>query len=132
LAVQASTTYVSAPTVEGCDRWGGEARALAGIASTGGRSFANVEAAYRYSPGCNHARYELTGGYRPGGRWLTLAQAFVDDDLNFAETIKAQATIVRFTESGRGVQFSLRFRVDDGAVIEPTLILGYWSRPRAE
>lgn len=132
LALQASTTYVSAPTVAGCDRWGGEARALAGVASAGGRAFANVEAAYRYSPGCNHARYEVTGGYRPGARWLALAQAFVDDDLEFGETIKAQGTLVRFTKKGRGVQLSLRFRVDDGSVIEPTLILGYWSRSGAE
>jgi hypothetical protein len=132
LALQGSGTYVSAPTVPGCDRWGGEARALAGVSSQNGRRFANLEAAYRYSPGCSHARYELTGGYRPGSRWLSLAQAYVDDDLKFGETIKAQASLIRFTEKGRGVQISLRFRVDDGAVIEPTLILGYWSRPRPE
>lgn len=131
-ALQLSGTYVSAPTVPGCDRWGGEARGLAGISSRNGRSFANIEAAYRYSPGCNHARYEVTGGYRPGVRWLSLAQVFVDDDLQFGETIKAQASLVRFTKAGRGVQLSVRFRVDDSAVIEPTLILGYWSRSRDE
>lgn len=132
LAAQLGPTYTTAPTVEGCDRWGGEARALAGAASRNGRSFANIEAAYRYSPGCSHVRYELTGGYQPSARWLALGQVFVDDDLAYGDTVKLQAGLVRFAKSGRGVQLSVRMRVDDGGVTEPTLLVGYWSRTQPD
>lgn len=129
LALQASATWQSEP-IEGCAEKGGELRALAGTASRSGRSFVNLEAGYRYSPSCPHVRYEATYGRRPSERWLLLGQAFVDDDVHFGETIKLQATAVRFSRAGRGVQLSVRMRVDGANVIEPTLIVGYWSAAR--
>lgn len=131
LALQAGVTWRADPT-DGCSDVGAEVRALAGRSSKSGRSFLNAEAAVRADGdgGCAHARYELTAGMRPNARWLRLAQVFVDDDLEFGQTVKAQASLVRFTRKGRGLQLSLRFRVDDGAVTEPTLILGYWSAAR--
>ena len=130
LALQAGVTWRDEP-LDGCEAVGGEVRALAGMSSRTGRSFLNGEAAIRVAGGgCAHARYELTAGLRPNARWLGLGQVFVDDDLDFGETIKAQATLVRFTRKGRGLQLSLRLRVNDGAVTEPTLIFGYWSKAR--
>ena len=130
LALQTGVTWRAEP-LDGCGEVGGEARALAGLSSRSGRSFVNGEAAIRVaSGGCAHVRYELTAGLRRNARWLGLGQIFVDDDLAFGETIKAQASLVRFSRKGRGLQLSLRLRVDDGAVTEPTLILGYWSAAR--
>lgn len=129
LAVQGAATWRS-EVETGCPDLGGELRVLAGRASRSGRTFLNGEAAYRYANGCTHVRYEATAGWRPNERWLGLGQVFVDDDLRFGETIKAQASLVRFSAKGRGLQISARFRVQDGDVIEPTIILGYWSANR--
>ncbi|MDX2234886.1 MAG: hypothetical protein NW200_10355 [Hyphomonadaceae bacterium] len=129
LAAQIGPTWRSAPP-PGCAQNGGESRALAGRSGRGGRSFVNLEVAYRYNPGCSHVRYEATYGHRTGSRWLWLAQVFADDDLRFGETIKAQATMVRFSKAGRGLQLSARIQLDGAEVIEPTLIVGYWSGAR--
>ncbi len=129
LALQGGVTWRS-EVETGCPDVGGELRALAGRSSARGRVFLNGEAAYRYANACTHVRYEVTAGWRPGERWLGLGQIFVDDDLRFGETIKAQATLVHFNGRGRGLQISARVRVQDGDVIEPTLILGYWSAKR--
>ncbi len=128
-AVQAGATWRSTPA-QGCAETGGEARGLWGASTRSGVHFVNIEAAYRYAPGCSHARYEATYGHRAGRSWLLLGQVFADDDLKFGETLKAQASIVGFTRAGRGLQLSVRVRADAGDVIEPTIILGYWSAAR--
>jgi hypothetical protein len=129
VAPQASATWRSEPDQARPDT-GAEFRALAGRASESGKSFLNGEAAYRYGNACSHMRYEMTAGWRPNTNWLGLAQVFVDDDLRFGKTIKAQAILIRFSRKGPGLQLSARVRVEDGDVIEPTLIPGYWSAPR--
>lgn len=113
-----------------CPDYGGELRGLAGESTRGGRGFLNVEAGYRYRAGCSHVRYEATAGFRADPKWLVLGQVFVDDDLRFGEDLKLQAGVVRFNRKGRGLQLSLRTRISEGDVIEPTIILGYWSTPR--
>ena len=128
-AAQLGVTWRSQPE-PGCTETGVEARALAGISSRTGKSFLNGETAIRYAGGCPHVRYELTAGWRPRERWLGLGQIFVDDDLAYGASIKAQAGLVRFSRKGRGLQISLRARIDEGSVIEPTIILGYWSASR--
>jgi hypothetical protein len=128
-AVQAGVTWRSEPDPE-CTPTGGEVRMMAGMSSRGGGQFGNVEAAYREAGGCAHARYEVTWGVRPRRDWLLLGQVFADDDLRFAETVKVQATAVRFTRKGRGLQLGVRLRVDGVDVIEPTIIVGYWSAAR--
>lgn len=129
LALQGGVTWRS-ETEPACPDVGGEIRGLAGRSSASGKTFLNGEAAYRYANGCSHARYEVTAGWRPNDTWLALGQVFIDDDLRYGETIKAQASLVRFTTRGRGLQISARIQVQDGDVIEPTIILGYWSAKR--
>jgi hypothetical protein len=128
-AGQLGVTYDSIPQ-ERCDRVGGEARALVGYATRSGRSYVNFESAFRYAAGCPHVRYELTLGTRPAEGWLLLGQVFADDDLKFDESLKIQAGAVRFGRRERGVQLSVRATLDGTSVIEPTLILGYWSAIR--
>lgn len=114
-----------------CGEWGGDARVLAGAATRGGRYFASAELGARVQGNdCVHARYELTLGAKPHKRILGLAQVFVDDDLTYGETLKAQASLVAFERSGRGLQLGVRVRFDGNDVIEPTLVLSYWSALR--
>ena len=114
-----------------CGEWGGEARVLAGAATRGGRFFATGELGARsQGSDCIHARYDLTLGVKPHRRILGLAQVFVDDDLTYGESLKAQASVVAFERNGRGVQLGVRMRLDAGEFIEPTILLSYWSALR--
>jgi hypothetical protein len=114
-----------------CQEYGGEFRLLGGASSMGGRTFVNAEAGLRaQGTGCLRARYDLTLGVKPTPRVLGLAQLFVDDDLKFGESLKAQASVVAFERTGRGLQLGVRVRVHGNDVIEPTLVIGYWSALR--
>lgn len=104
---------------------------LAGASTRGGRFFATGGIGARaQGHDCIHARYDLTLGVKPHSRVLGLAQVFVDDDLTFGETLKAQASVVAFERNGRGVQLGVRMRLDAGEFIEPTVLLSYWSALR--
>lgn len=130
VSLQSGVVWDSAAS-GGCGEWGGEGRVLAGAATKGGRYFASVEAGARIQgEDCVHARYELTLGAKPHRRVLGLAQVFVDDDLAYGETLKAQASLVVFERSGRGLQLGVRVRFDGNDVIEPTIVLSYWSALR--
>lgn len=127
VAVQAGALWISHPQ-EGCSEGGVELRWLAGR-NLGERSFLNLEAAARaLEGGCEGARLELTAGYRPSARWLGMAQVFYDGPLDGDESLKAQLTLVRFSESGRAVQIGLRTRID-GEAPEPAIVLSFWGRP---
>lgn len=56
-----------------------------------------------------------------------MGQVFLDIPREAEETVKVQFSLVRFTESGYGVQLGLRLRVDEGAQ-EPALVIGLWPR----
>jgi hypothetical protein len=130
VSVQSGVIWDSAPGGE-CGEWGGDARLLAGAATTGGRYFASAELGARVQgDDCVHARYELTLGAKPHRRLLGLAQVFMDDDLTYGETLKAQASLVAFERSGRGLQLGVRVQFDGNGDIEPTILLSYWSALR--
>jgi hypothetical protein len=57
-----------------------------------------------------------------------MGQMLLDAPREGDESLKAQFTLVRFGESGRGLQIGLRARIDDGAQ-EPALVIGLWGRP---
>lgn len=127
LAVQGGALWVSHPGDE-CGEGGVEARFLGGH-SFGSRGFVNVEAAGRaLSSGCGGQRLELTAGYSPSDSWMALGQVFADAPTDGEETVKLQVSMVRFTESGYGVQIGLRARVDEGLLDEPALVIGLWPR----
>lgn len=129
-SVQSGVIWDSAASGE-CGEWGGDARLLAGAATKGGRYFASAELGARVQGNeCVHARYELTLGAKPYRRLLSLAQIFVDDDLTYGETLKAQASLVAFERSGRGLQLGVRVQFDGDDFIEPTVLLSYWSALR--
>lgn len=128
VAVQAGALWVSHPE-QGCSEGGGELRVLGG-ASLGHHGFLNAEAATRaLAGGCAGQRLDLTIGYRPAEHWLGMAQVFVDAPVDGRESVKGQLTLVRFGESGRGIQLGVRARLD-GEDPEPALVLGFWGRPR--
>ena len=126
----------SRPRVDGGNR--DEAHAIIGIqgdkgrilgGASRGRAFVNVEAAERgLSGGCGGERIDLTAGYRPGENWLGMAQLFWDGPREGEHTLRAQLTLVRFGNSGRGIQVGVRARIDGGEA-EPALVLGLWGRP---
>jgi hypothetical protein len=123
-AVQASAVWRNEPEELSCGEGGGEVRALAGISTP--RSFYNVEAAFRLqSGGCARQRLEATAGYRPNDRWLALGNTFLEATATGDNSVKAQASLVRFGRGG-GLQIGVRFRLD-GDRREPALVLGWWS-----
>jgi len=128
MAVQAGAVWESHPDL-GCSEGGAELRWLGGL-SIGAGGFVNVEAATRaLEGGCESERFDLTLGYRPNERWMGMAQLFVDAPRGGEEAfVKAQFTLVRFGDSGRGLQIGLRARLD-GGVQEPALVIGLWGRP---
>jgi hypothetical protein len=127
MAIQAGALWMSHPNA-GCSEGGVELRWLGGR-NIGERSFLNLEAAARaLEGGCAGARIELTAGYRPGERWLGMAQLFYDGPLDGDESVKAQLTLVRFSDRGRAIQIGVRARVD-GEDPEPALIVSFWGRP---
>lgn len=128
MAVQAGALWISHPPL-GCSEGGAELRWLGGRAFADGAGFMNLEAAGRaLEGGCEGARLDLTLGYRSGERWMGMAQVFLDAPGYGEDTLKAQLTLVRFGDEGRGVQLGLRGRIDGGGG-EPALVLGFWGRP---
>ncbi|WP_395648051.1 hypothetical protein [Terricaulis sp.] len=129
MAVQAGAIWNINPN-EGCSEGGAEVRWLGGM-NLSDRSFANLEIAARGlegGAGCLGSRAELTLGHQFGSRWLGMGQAFVDSPLDGDDSIKVQASLVRFGADGRrGIQLGLRARLDGGAP-EPALVLGLWRR----
>ena len=54
---------------------------------------------------------------------------YVDGPRYGDETVKAQLSLVRFGDNGRGIQLGIRDRIDGGDP-EPALVIGFWSEPR--
>jgi hypothetical protein len=126
VAVQAGALWISHPGSE-CGEGGGELRVLAGTAFSNG-AFLNAEVATRaLDGGCGGERLDFTAGYRMGENWLGMAQMFVDAPRDGEEFVKVQLSLVRFGESGRGIQVGVRARVDGSE--EPALVLSWWGRP---
>lgn len=127
MALQAGALWVSHPD-PGCGEGGVEARWLGGRSFEGGR-FLNVEAATRaLDGGCGGERLDLTAGFRPRENWLAMGQIFYDAPRDGDEVVRAQLTLVRFGENGRGIQIGLRSRIDGGPQ-EAALVVGLWGRP---
>ncbi|HVZ98762.1 MAG TPA: hypothetical protein VG841_00455 [Caulobacterales bacterium] len=128
MAVQAGATWRSDPE-RGCGEAGAELRWLGGLSlGPSGAGFLNVEAAERLaSGGCPHQRLDVTLGYHAGPHWLGMAQVFTDARRG-QEALQGQLTVVRINDQGRGVQFGVRARLDDGRP-EPALVLAFWGRP---
>jgi len=127
MAVQAGALWMSEPPL-GCGDGGAELRWLGGLSLERG-AFVNLEAATRaLAGGCGGERIELTVGYRPAENWLGMAQLFMDEPRLGEEILKAQLTVVRFGENGRGIQAGVRARIDGGGE-EPALVIGFWGRP---
>lgn len=125
MALQAGALWISHPSSE-CSEGGGELRWLGGQSYQNGL-FLNIEAATRaLSGGCGGERVDVTIGVRFARNWLALAQVFMDAPHEGEETVKAQLSLVRFAENGRGIQLGLRTRLDGGAE-EPALVLGFWG-----
>jgi hypothetical protein len=128
MAVQAGALWISHPNVDNCSEGGAELRWLGGRSFSHG-GFLNFEAATRaLEGGCEGERLDLTAGFRPRENWLAMGQIFLDAPREGEETVKAQLTLVRFGESGRGIQIGLRTRIDGGPQ-EPALVIGLWGRP---
>ncbi len=128
MALQAGALWISHPSEE-CGEGGGELRLLAGRSYDNG-AFLNLEAATRaLSGGCAGERLEITGGARFARNWLALGQVFMDSPNEGDETVRAQLSLVRFAENGRGIQLGLRTRLDGGAQ-ESALVLGFWGSVR--
>jgi len=128
VAIQGGVVWESHPQIQ-CEEAGGELRLLGGTSfSALGGGFVNVEAAHRaFGGGCDSDRIDLTLGYSPSDRWLTMAQVFVEAPREGDETVQAQLTVVYFRRNGAGVQVGVRTRVDGGAE-EAALVLGWWGR----
>lgn len=129
-AVQAGALWNSHPSdVDQCGEGGAELRFLVGSSLPAEGAFVNLEAAARaLGGGCESGRLDLSAGYRPSDDWLFMGQVFLDAPRDGEEAVKAQFTIVRFGDSGRGIQFGLRSRIDDGAQ-EAALVIGLWGAP---
>lgn len=127
LAAQGAAVWVSEALPE-CQEGGGEVRLLAGRSLAGGRAFLNAEAAARDFSGCGNLRFDLTGGIRPAQNWLALGQIFYDAPSEGDEVVRAQLSVVRFLDSGRGIQLGVRARIDGGEQ-EAAFVLGLWSPP---
>lgn len=126
VAVQAGGYWRSDPSPD-CSEGGAEVRFLGGR-SLGSSSFLNIEGAFRtLEGGCSVVRADMTAGFRPTQNWLFMGQVFYDEPTQGDQSLKAQVTVVRFGESGRGVQLGLRSRIDGEA--EAALVLGFWGRP---
>jgi len=124
MALQAGALWISHPSRE-CDEGGAELRWLGGRSYDNG-AFFNLEAATRaLGGGCGSERADVTGGLRFAGNWLALGQVFFDAPHDGEETVKAQLSLVRFRENGRGIQLGLRVRVDGAE--EAALVLGFWG-----
>jgi hypothetical protein len=108
-----------------CAQWGGMAGVDVGRSWK--RLFLDVESQVRFIGRCSHGKLDASVGYWTGPNWLTLAQVFGDKEFQGRESVHAQASVVRFNRSGKGVQLGIRLCVSGGADIEPTLIVGYWS-----
>ncbi len=129
VAVQASAVWRSDPDL-GCGEGAGEIRALGGMSFASGRGFLNAETAARvHDGGCPAGRVDLTLGYRPAPRWLGMAETFVFAPEGREAAVKAQFSLVRFSERGSGVQLGVRVRLD-GEDAEPALVVAFWGRPR--
>ncbi len=129
MAVQAGALWISHPPL-GCSEGGAELRWLGGRAFENG-AFLNAEAATRMlDGGCGGERLDLTAGARFADNWLAMGQVFIDmpREGRGEDYVKAQVSLVRFGESGRGIQLGVRARVDGGGA-EPALVLGFWGRP---
>lgn len=125
MALQAGALWISHPPI-GCGEGGAEARWLGGR-SFGDNAFLNVEVATRaLEGGCGGERIDVTGGARFARNWMALGQVFLDAPHEGEETVKAQVSLVRFGENGRGIQLGVRARIDGGAE-EPALVLGFWG-----
>lgn len=127
MAIQGGVVWNSLPGF-GCGETGVELRWLGGR-SFGRTGFVNLEAAGRAFEGdCGGQRLDLTAGFRPNEAWLAMGQVFMDAPRDGQSGVKAQFTLVRFGGEGRGVQFGVRARIDDG-IAEPALVLGFWGQP---
>lgn len=125
-ALQAGVVWNSNPAAH-CAEGQAEVRWLGGR-SIGERSFANIEVAERAGDeGCGGERLDLTFGHRFEQRWLGIGEIFVDQPRVGEGTVKAQISLVRFSEEGRGLQIGLRARLD-GEAAEPAIVLGFWGK----
>lgn len=125
MALQAGALWISHPA-DGCGEGGAELRWLGGQSYEGG-AFLNVEAAARVlDGGCGGERIDVTGGRRFAENWLALGQVFFDAPHQGEDSVKAQLSLVRFGENGRGIQVGLRARIDGGAE-EPAIVVGFWG-----
>jgi len=78
---------------------------LAGTSLPAEGAFVNFELATRgLDGGCERDRLDFTAGYRPNDDWLVMGQLFLDVPRDGDESVKAQFTLVRFSDSGRGIQ----------------------------
>ncbi len=133
VAVQAGAVWRSDPA-DGCGEGGAELRWLGGRGfGEQGRGFVNLEIAARVMEGgCGATRLDLTAGYRPRANWLAMAEVFTDEpqwgEQDGDMAVKAQVTLVRFNDEGRGVQVGFRVRLD-GDEPEPAFVLSFWVRP---
>jgi hypothetical protein len=127
-AVQAGATWRDTPA-PGCGEWGGEVRVLSGAAAE--KAFATLELAGRAEEGgCPHVRLDGAVGWRPNRSWMAMTQVFIDKDLAYEHVTKVQASLVRFSRRGRGVQIGVRAELDGREFRAPILIVSYWSSPR--
>jgi hypothetical protein len=130
MAVQAGALWISHPG-QGCGEGGAELRWLGGQAFEDG-AFLNIEAAARVlDGGCAGQRIDITAGRRFAGNWLALGQVFFDAPHEGEDSVKAQISLVRFGENGRGRQLGLRARID-GEAPEPAIVLGFWGPATAD
>ncbi|HEX8902986.1 hypothetical protein [Vitreimonas sp.] len=129
VAVQAGALWNSHPALNQCGEAGAELRFLVGSSLPAEGAFVNLEAATRaLEGGCESERFDFTAGYRPSHDWLLMGQVFLEAAREGDEAVKAQFTLVRFGDSGRGIQFGLRNRIDGGAR-ETALVIGLWGAP---
>jgi hypothetical protein len=128
MALQAGAVWTSAPDAA-CGEASAELRWLGGVNFGAGKGFVNLEAAGRAGEGgCSDGRFDLTAGYKPNEHWLGMAQLFVDAPSWGEPALKAQFTLVHFSDDDRGIQIGLRARLDSDDH-EPALVLGFWGKP---
>lgn len=129
VALQGGALWISHPGLDACGEGGAEVRLLAGGSLASEGAVVNFELATRaLDGGCEGERLDLTAGYRPNDDWLVMGQLFLDAPRDGDESVKAQFTLVRFGDDGRGIQIGVRARIDDGAQ-EPAIVIGLWGRP---